>query len=103
MTTSKQKRIEDLKLAISLDRETLERAIVFIYNLQTGEEQLNQQTVEKNNIGFSGVDAKRFSYYARYIMSGKHLTGKHLELARKRMPKYARQIIEMTDKRNING
>jgi len=50
-----------------------------------------------NNEGFSEIDADHLSYFARWIMSGKQLNGKHLRKARALMMKYAGQLVEIAN------
>ena len=80
-----------------LDRNpvAVERAIVAIYRRQTAEEQQVQDTRESNGVGFSGAHAQVGSYYATWILSGKHLSGKHLEKARNMAKRYTRQLVEI--------
>jgi len=70
------------------------RAIVRIYNNQTLDEQASSDTKHCNNIGFSGADARLGSYYAKWVISGKSLTGSHLIKARIMSYKYVRQLSE---------
>lgn len=86
---------EQVKFNIATDVKWLEKAIVVIYTYQTMDEKHDGETKHNNGVGFNGCDSKALSYYARYINSGGHLTGKHLERARKLMPKYAGQILEL--------
>lgn len=71
----------------------VERAIMVVFNNQTRSEQAAETTLISNGIGFASCDANRGSYYARWIKSGKHLTGSHLENARKMAKKYVRQLL----------
>lgn len=75
--------------------KAVERAIVAIYEKQTEDEQRAGETKHHNNVGFNGSDARRGSYYARWIMSGRSLTGAHLERARKMCLKYAGQLVKI--------
>lgn len=71
----------------------VERAIIVIYNRQTRDEQSSKETLHSNGIGFSGADANLGSYYARWILDKKKLTGSHLERARKMVLKYTAQLL----------
>lgn len=73
------------------------RAVLAIYNLQTDEEKQSEATLRSNGVGFSGVDARRGTYYAQYIERNGRLTGRHLELARKMTQKYWRQLAEIAN------
>lgn len=77
----------------------VERAIVALYNRQTGDEQSSRDTRHRNGVGFSGADARLGSYWARWVLSGKNLTGKHLLNARKMSLKYIKQLSEIATER----
>lgn len=82
----------EIEIRMQEDLRWLERAIVAIYERQTAAEQAAGQTREHNGIGFNGVDAPFLTYLAEWILSGKHLSGKFLIKARKRMVKYSGQL-----------
>lgn len=86
---------EQVKFNIATDQKWLERAIQVIYLRQTMDERRAGETKHSNGIGFTGADAKYLSYLARWLDSGKFLSGAHLAKARKLMPKYAGQILEI--------
>lgn len=77
----------------------VERAILAIYNRQTGDEQSAGDTKHTNGRGFSGADARMGSYWARWILSGRNLSGKHLLKARKMSLKYIKQLCEIATER----
>ena len=75
--------------------EAVERAVTCIYNRQTREEKNAESTLILNNVGFrGGPDARRGTYFAKWIASGKHLTGNHLVKARSMMLHYTRQLAD---------
>ncbi len=73
----------------------LYHGILAIYAGQTQEEKHSGQTVEDNGIGFSGVDAFILTSYAEQIKVRGFLTPKQIELARKKMTKYAGQLMKI--------
>src|SRR3990167_4269191 len=75
----------------------VERAMVVLYDRQTASEQNNCTTIEHNGRGFSSSDASIGTYYAKWIISGKRLTGSHLARARKMAFKYTRQLLEAAE------
>ena len=79
-----------------LDRSDLavERAVVAIFNRQTSDEKSTSATRYLNGVGFRSNHASKGSHYARWVNSGKRLTGKHLELARHIAKQYRRQLCE---------
>ena len=70
-----------------------ETAIMRLYKYQTEFEQNNQVTYDRNGIGFNSFDAKILSSFAKQLLEGKHLTSKQLVIAKRRMIKYASQLI----------
>lgn len=74
------------------------RALIKIYTEnQTEEEQSCDSTIADNGIGFSGVDANILSSFARQYMKYKRLSPKQMAIVYKKMPRYWRQVIEMSD------
>lgn len=76
----------------------LERAIVALFKYQTAQEQMIEQAITENNVGFNKPDSRRLSYYAKWINSGRHLTGPHIEIARKKVLKYSGQLVQIANK-----
>jgi hypothetical protein len=60
----------------------VEKAIVMLYDWQTSDEQSARDTKHTNGRGFNTAHAKLGTYYAKWIKSGKNLTGHHLGKAR---------------------
>lgn len=77
-----------------LDRSdnAVNKAVLAIYGEQTSDEQASETTRHSNGVGFNAFDARRGTYYAEYIGRRGSLSGRHLELARKMMKKYAGQL-----------
>lgn len=87
--------LETVRTNLQTNQAWVERAIVRLFEKQTTEEQRAEYTKENNGVGFNSFDSKRLSYYAKWISSGKHLSGFHLEKAFKVVPKYAKQIFSL--------
>jgi hypothetical protein len=73
----------------------VERAMRAIFLRQTEEEKHGNLTKESNGKGFSAFDAPTGSYYAKWVMSNRRLTGRHLVKARIMSFKYVRQLCEI--------
>lgn len=84
-----------IKWLLTMNDRAVERAIVAIYRRQTADEQSAGDTKHSNGIGFNGADARLGSYYARWILSGRSLTGNHLVKARTMSHKYVRQLVQI--------
>lgn len=75
------------------DDAWLYRGILRIYDRQTQDEQNSEVTAHDNGIGFNSVDATILSSFAKQIASRNFLTPKQKEIARKKMAKYAGQLL----------
>lgn len=75
----------------------VEKGIVRIYQLQTRDEQRSDTTKYRNNVGFSAADAKRGSKCATWVLSGRHLSGWHLDKARDLCVKYSGQLTDIAN------
>jgi hypothetical protein len=85
----------EFKEKVASDPRWTERAILAIFKLQTPEEQQHEQTVEHNNIGFTGADGEYLSSLAKQLLKGYHLSTKQLAIAQHKMPKYAGQLCDI--------
>lgn len=87
---------ELIKEKVGTDLKWTERAVLAIYRRQTEYEKASLETRFRNSEGFNGVDARCGTIMARWILSGRHLSGEWEAKARKIMPKYAGQLLEIT-------
>lgn len=69
-------------------------ALKFLFAKQTQDEQAVNTTRYTNRVGFSQAHASKLSYYAKWILSGRQLSGNHLIIARKYASKYAGQVLQ---------
>ena len=84
---------------IQQDNRWLERAILALYKLQTEDEKRTNDAKVFNRVGFSAAHASSLSRNAKWILSGKHLDGFHLEKARRYTAHYVRQLTEIANAR----
>lgn len=77
----------------------VERAIVAIYDRQTQDEKASSDTRHNNARGFRADHASKGSYYARWVLGGRRLSGHHLENARKIALHYRKQLAEIANAR----
>jgi hypothetical protein len=74
------------------------KALVRIFSEnQTSHEQAAEVTNEDNGIGFTGVDANFLSSLAKQFIAKGSLSEKQMVYVHKKMKKYARQVIAMSD------
>lgn len=90
---------EEIRHNILTNQAWLERAILAIYERQTNLEQKMEIAVNHNGVGFNRADASTMSYYARWIKEGHHLSGKHVDIARRRILKYSNQLYKIVQEK----
>jgi hypothetical protein len=78
------------------------KALVSIYvKNQTCDEKEKQTTIENNGIGFSGTDGAFLSSLAQQAQQRRSLSEKQMVVVFKLMPKYWRQVLQMSDQEKI--
>lgn len=87
----------EIREKLLTDQRWLERGVLAIFERQTSDEQHCGDTIHRNDIGFDGSSAKYLSYVARWIKSGKHLNGKHLDKTRRKMVHFAGQLAKIAN------
>jgi len=75
------------------------KALVRIFQEnQTAEEQQIETTKEDNGIGFTGTDGNFLSSLAKQYIARGSLSEKQMAFVFKKMPKYSKQVIQMSDR-----
>jgi hypothetical protein len=64
---------------------------------QTGDEILSGMTISDNGVGFNGMDAGILSSFVKGYKKYKKLTEKQMVIVYKKMPKYWKQVMNMSD------
>ena len=77
-------------------------ALLKIYEFQTDAEQSYQKTIEHNNVGFSGNESEILSSLAEQLKTKGWLSPKQMKIVFKRIPRYSRQIIQISNKNKLN-
>ena len=98
--------VDEIKALLQRSDDAVARGVVRIFEFQTADEKNSENTQYDNGIGFSAVDAKIMSSFAKQIMvhqrgGGKYrfpLSPKQLAIARTRIVKYARQLCEIANR-----
>lgn len=79
------------------------KALVRIFQEnQTQEEQVIEATKEDNGIGFTGTDGEILSSFAKQQLARGTLSPKQMVIVFKKMPKYHRQVIAMSNPEQLN-
>ena len=94
---------EDIKRAIQTNDVAVCQALVRIYDHQTSDEQNAATTKYNNGIGFNGCDAEILSSFAKQYKERKSLSAKQIAIARRKVVKYAGQILTWMAKEYQNN
>lgn len=94
MVDNKRITRDSIRNLLTTNDRAVERAMVVLYDRQTTDEKQVSDTRHSNQRGFSAAHASKGSYYARWVLGGRHLTGRHLENARKIALRYTAQLLE---------
>lgn len=81
-----------IKERIMKDDNAVKHALLRIYSFQTESEQMSGQTHETNRIGFNANDAEILTSFAEQLKNKGWLSKKQLDLTRKKIVKYSRQL-----------
>jgi hypothetical protein len=104
MNATKKDTLLFVKSKLSSDPVWALKALVRIYQEnQTNDEQVTQQTTHDNGIGFSGCDAQFLSSLAQNYLRYGRLSEKQMGFVFKKMPKYAKQVIAMSDATKLDA
>ncbi len=79
--------------------EFVGRAVYALFERQTRDEQALDATMLHNGVGFSGCDAEILSSFAKFWKKTGFLTPKQLVIARKKLPKYRKQLAEIAEEK----
>jgi hypothetical protein len=90
---------DGIKVLVMGRNEAVERAMVAIWDRQTADEKSADATKHDNGVGFSGSTVRRGSYYAKWVKSGRRLSGSHLERARHIALRHLRQLTNIANKK----
>jgi hypothetical protein len=85
---------EEIDHILTSNPRAVGRAMIVLFRRQTSDEQRSSNTRHQNGRGFSAYAARSGSYYARWVISGRRLTGRHLAKARSIALKHSRQLVE---------
>jgi hypothetical protein len=78
------------------------RGLLRIYAYQTESEKIIGETTVDNGVGFSGADAHILSSFADQIKNGRQMTEKQMAIIYKKMPRYSRQLVRITENTQTN-
>lgn len=85
-----------VRKALDTNPLAVEKAIKVLYARQTMDEKRDETTRHNNQVGVRHSHGHRIAYYGKWLARGNHLTGIHLDRARKLAHTYARtQLAEL--------
>ena len=90
---------ESIQALLQRSDSAVIRAVQAIYKYQTHAEKEIGHTIEHNGIGFNGIDSEFLSSIAEQIECGRYLSDKQIDVSRKMIKKYWKQLKLIADKR----
>ena len=88
---------EFVRNKLKSDERWAKQALLKIYDRQTEDEKAAGYTRKYNNIGFSGAHSEIMSSLAVQLIRKGWLSPKQMKVVYKIIPKYTRQVIEISD------
>ena len=89
---TKKDRTAYIREMLATDASWALRGMLRIYERQTEDEKVSEDTRHDNGVGFTGSDASLLSSYAKQVKAGRKMSEKQMKYIYKKMPKYARQL-----------
>jgi len=83
---------------LSTDSEWATKAMVRLYRNQTQFEKMVGETYARNGIGFNAYDGKLLMAVYVHYKKCNYLLADHVELLHRRLPKYAEQLVSVSNK-----
>lgn len=99
--TNKQDLIKALRNQLERNVSVAAKACTRIFEYQTAAEQETESTRFYNGVGFTGSDAGILSSFAKQINRGRQLSEKQNYILKKRMPKYAGQLVKQSIEKGL--
>ena len=92
--TTKKARIEYTRTMLGTNDAWALRGLVRIFENQTEDEQAHATVSHNNGIGFTGIDGEFLTSLAKQYQKNGSLSAKQMVHVFKKMPKYAKQLVE---------
>jgi len=94
---------DHIKRKLQTDDRWLEAGVLAIWRFQTEHEKVCVNTLNHNNVGFNGADGSFMTSLGNYLNRGNHLTDKQKYIARRKMVKYAGQLLQIAKRKAETG
>ena len=90
---------DEIKALLLKNPCAVERGLVAIYNCQTKDEKHMDNTYVTNHVGFSAAHVRMGSYMAKWILGGRHLSGRYKKKGLEYALHYIRQLTDIANAR----
>ena len=98
---TKQQIRDYVKRQLSTNPAWALQGLVKIFDFQTEEEKEYESTHVHNGVGFTGADGEILASFAKQYRNRGSLSPKQMDLLYKKMPKYWKQIISISDQEKL--
>ena len=98
--TNNQKK-EFIRNKLSSDPRWAKHALLKIFEFQTEDEKEWETTSVHNNVGFTGADGEFLTSLAKQLQKKGYLSPKQMTFVFKKMPKYWKQILNISDEEKL--
>ena len=89
----KKDKVAFIREMVGTNQKWAVKGLTRIFEMQTADEQVCEETREHNGVGFTGVDAEILSSFAKQVNKGRFMSKKQMAIIYKKMPKYAKQLM----------
>lgn len=90
---------DEIKEMLEKDDKAVEKGVLTIFYFQTKDEREKESATRSNGVGFNRIDSEIMSSFAKRLQEGKSLTVKQMEIARKKILKYAGQLVKVANEK----
>lgn len=87
----------EISVLIQTNDIVLYRALIRLYNCQTADEKISQETRNKNGAGFNAYDAKFLTNVAEFYKARGFLTYGQKVATRRKLAKYTKQLTRIAN------
>jgi len=92
-----------VRTQLKTNEKWAKKALLEIYKFQTESEQQSGHTEIWNNVGFNGCDDEILTSLAQQLIRKGWLSPKQMVLVHKKIQKYTRQVVEISDKEKLEN
>jgi hypothetical protein len=90
-----------VRAKLGSDANWAKHALLKIFEFQTAEEKIVEHTHDHNGVGFTGIDGEILTSFAKQLKTRNFLSPKQMALLYKKMPKYWKQIVSISDEEKL--